>query len=206
MTAPRLDVHRPPLRPAGNLLRVTAAVAALSVPLALASYVLQVATGAGQCSPQPECQELILPEVYSPFVLSTTVVAELVLVGCYLALATARGRLTRDAARRALPAALGVVFLAVAGLAGWLEAPTNHPGDAPVGTGYLILLGLWLLAPVVLYGVHRGDRGAPIPVALALVPTAFVSIGALPKVPFAALPAVMLAVAVVAIAIVRRRR
>lgn len=189
-----------------NLLRVTAAVAALSVPLALASYGLQVATGVGQCSPQPECQEQILPEVYSAFVLSATVVAELVLIGCYLALATARGRLVRDAALRTLPAVLGLVILAVAGLVGWLEAPTNHPGDAPVGIGYLILLGLWLLAPLVLYGVHRGDQRAPIPVALALVPTVFVGLGALPKVPLAGLPPVMLLIAVVAIALVRRRR
>jgi hypothetical protein len=190
----------------GNLFRVAAGVAALSVPLALAAYVLQVATGVGQCSPQPECQEQILPEVYSAFVLSTTVVAELGLVGCYLALATAHGRLVRDAALRALPAVLGVVILAVAGLVGWLEAPTNHPGDAPIRPGYLVLLGLWLLAPLVLYGVHRGDQRAPIPVALALVPTAFVSIGALPKVPLAGLPAVMLIMAVVAIAIARRRQ
>ncbi|MET9275054.1 hypothetical protein [Kribbella sp. NPDC003557] len=206
MTVLRLDVDRPPPRPAGNLFRVAAAVAALSVPLALASYVLQVATGAGQCSPQPECQELILPEVFSAFVLSTTVGAEFVLVGCYVALATARGRLARGAALRALPAVLGVVILAVAGLVGWLEKPSNHPGDAPVGTGYLILLGLWVLAPLVLYGVHRGDRGAPIPTALALVPTAFVSVGALPKVPLAGLPPVMLVLAVVTVALVRPRR
>ena len=205
VTAPHLDLHRLPTQRAGNLLRVTAAVAALSVPLAIASYVLQVATGAGRCRPWPECEELILPEVRTAFVLSTTAAAELVLIGCCLGLAMARGGVKRDAARRTFRTAIGVVVLAVAGLTGWLEAPTNHPGETSVGPGYLILLSLWLLAPLVLYGVHRGDRGASIPVALALLPTAFVSIGALPKVPLAGLPPAMLLIAAITVSIVRRR-
>ncbi|MGW7682670.1 hypothetical protein ACWGID_18160 [Kribbella sp. NPDC054772] len=205
MTATPLDLGRPVGRPAGHLFRVTAVVVALSIPLAIASYVLQIATHAGRCRPWPECEELILPEVYTAFVLGTTAGVELLLIGGYLVLATARGRLARSVAFRAVPTAIGVVVLAVVGLGGWLEAPTNHGGSSP-GKGYLILLGLWLLAPLVLYGVHRGDRSAVIPVALGLLPTAFVSMGALPKVPPAALPPVMLVIAVVSVAIVRRSR
>ncbi|HET6738039.1 MAG TPA: hypothetical protein VFH76_03870 [Kribbella sp.] len=191
-------------RPAGNLYRVTAAVVALSVPLAVASYVLQLTTGLGRCRPYPDCQVLIAPDPYTGFILSTTAGAELALIGGYLLFATARGRLAQNAAVHTLPTVIGVVVLAVVGLGGWLDAPT-HRSAAPAAIGYRILLCLWLLAPLVLYRVHRGDRGAAIPVALALLPTVFVSMFAFPKVPLAALPPVMLAAAVVTIVIVRRR-
>lgn len=204
-TAPPLAPRRSPDKPVGKLFRITAAVAALSVPLTIASYVLQVATGAGRCRPQPECQVHILPDVYTAFVLGTAAGAELLLIGCCLVLAIARGRLARGAALHAVPTVVGAVVLAVAGLAGWLEAPNRHGGDS-VGIGYLILLGLWLIAPLVLYGVHRGDRGASMPVALGLLPTALFSMVALPKVPLAAMPPVMLVFAVITVAILRRRR
>jgi hypothetical protein len=204
VTVPSLDFRLPPPGPAGKLLRVTAVVAGLSVPLAMASYVLQVATGVGRCRPWPGCEELILPEVHTGFVLSTTAGAELALIGCCLGLATARGKVPRGAALHELPPAIGVAILAVVGLGGWLEAPSHHAGASP-GVGYLILLGLWLLAPLVLHGVHRADRGALIPVTLGLLPTAFVSIGALPKVPLAALPPIMLATAITTVAIARRQ-
>lgn len=191
-------------RQAGNLYRVTAAVVALSVPLAVASYVLQLTTGLGRCRPYPDCQVLPAPDPYTGFILSTTAGAELALIGGYVLLAVARGRLTRDAALHALPTAIAVVVLAIVGLGGWLDAPT-HRSAAPAGIGVLILLGLWLLAPLVLYRVQRGDRGAAIPVALALLPTVFVNVFALPRVPLAALPPVMLAAAVITVALVRRR-
>lgn len=87
---------------------------------------------------------------------------ELAAIGCYLAVTAVRGTLQVRDAQRWLPIAVALLVLAV----GPMELDDDN------GTLLFASFAVWFVAPLVLYGVHRGDAGATIPVILALTPTA----------------------------------
>ncbi|TCC38333.1 hypothetical protein [Kribbella speibonae] len=206
MTAPHLDLRRRPAKPAGNLFRVTAAVSFLSLPLFWAVYELYPRSGVDPCP--EDAQEVCPPTLSEPVnelaVLLVVACVELLVIGGYLAFAAARRSLDLRSGLRWSPIAVTIVALAVGGF-GWLIEGDDLRRLDSLELALLLLFAVWLLTPLVLYGVHRGDRRAVIPVVLALAPTgagaAFVATDS----PLAALPAVMLVVAVLTVLVVRRR-
>ncbi|MET9275053.1 hypothetical protein [Kribbella sp. NPDC003557] len=133
--------------------------------------------------------------------------AELAVIACYLVLAAARRTLDLRAGLRWSPAALAVVALAV-GSFGWLMDNGAGLSFNAAELIFLILLGAWLLTPLILRVVQRGDRRAVVPVVIGLAPTALgnaLLINNDPLVVPMALPATMLVVGVITV-MVRRRR
>ncbi|MGW7682671.1 hypothetical protein ACWGID_18165 [Kribbella sp. NPDC054772] len=208
MTAERLDLHRPVRKPAGNLFRVTAAVSVLSLPLLLAADLWLPLPDYDVCYDDEPCPSLdtITGSSTAWILLLITAGTQLVILGCYIAVALRRRTLDLPAVRRWLPTAIAVIALALGGL-GWLISAIGlNPKPGQVVT-YLVLLALWLLAPLVLYDVQRGDPRAVIPVTLALLPTVgLTTISALDFGAFAALPVVMLLIALATVVIARRRQ
>ncbi|RZT26946.1 hypothetical protein EV649_0694 [Kribbella sp. VKM Ac-2569] len=210
MTAQRLDLRRPPTRPAaGNLFRVTAAVSFLSIPLLWVAYLVvppeEIPCQDHACPPSVD----VVRRTVEPWVVVVAAAgAELVVIACYLVLAAARGTLDLRTGLRWSPTAVAIVALSV-GSFGWLM--DNGAGlsfDAAELT-FLLLLAAWLLTPLVLYAVHRGDRRAVLPVVVGLAPTALgnaVLIANDPLVAPMGLPAIMLVVGVITVLVVRRRR
>jgi hypothetical protein len=201
-----VDLRRPPERAAGNLYRVTAALALLSFPLFWAVYWVLPVSAPYNCAQQPCPQSMdSMPAPTALNLIVPTAAIELVVLAVYLAIATRRQPLDPRARLRWLPASLVVVALATGGFS-WLVDDVGLDvevlGDS--GPGYLVLLGLWLLTPLVTYAVRRGDRRAAIPVLIGLVPTAVCSIFIVDKYPIAALPFVMI-VASLPVALVTRR-
>lgn len=168
VTAPRLDLRRPARKkPAGNLFRVTGAVSFLT--LALFWVVAQLlpesysdpcpGESAGvACPPLPAVEGGVVSDLQ---VFLATAGVELAVIAGYLVLAVVRQRTEPGAALRWSPAAVAIVALAVTGFAGILSDDSWSP--------YFVL---WIVTPLVLYDVYRGDPGAVIPVVLGLAPTA----------------------------------
>lgn len=209
MTAPHLDLRRRPAKPAGNLFRVTAAAGFLTLPLLWAAYVLSPPTGPGPCPADarevcPPSVDTVGGSVNELVLLSATACLELAVIGCYLVWATTHRTLDLRAGLRWSPLAVMIVALAVGGF-GWLIDEGYLNGIDSVGFGLVLLLVLWLLAPLALYGVHRADRRAVLPVALGLAPTAAWNALVVTEDPLGALPPAMLVVAVVTVVVVRRR-
>ncbi|TCC05702.1 hypothetical protein [Kribbella soli] len=211
MTAPRLDLRRRPTKPAGNLFRVTAAVSFLSLLVLWAAYEWWPSPGFESChrtaggEPCPPSVDSIGSALDPPQLILVTAVVELVAIGCYLALAAARRTLDLRTGLRWSPVAVAVIALAVGGF-GWLMDGGDLNSFGSVAPGFVLLFALWLLTPLVLYGIHRGDRGAVIPVAIGLAPTAACNAVVVQDDPAGALPAVMLVVAVLTVVVVRRRQ
>ena len=212
MSAPRISLRRRTPRPAGNLYRVTAAVTFVTLLLFWLLDELLASTAPDPCASVPRgavCEPVPALDRSdgSPTGLQLflwTLAAELVVIACYLVLALARRTVDPRAALRWSPAAIALVLLAVGGF-GWLfDRRGNMIGLDAVSVGYLVVYGCWLLAPVVLYDVYRGDRAAVVPVAIGLAPTAVIN--ALFLESFTALPAVMLLVAVATVVVVHLRQ
>lgn len=211
MSAPRISLRRPVGKPAGNLYRVTAAVTFVTLPLFWLLDELLATTAPDPCANLPRgavCEPVPALDRSdgSPGGLQLflwTIAAELIVIACYLVLALVRRTLDLRAALRWSPAAVALLVLAVGGF-GWLfDRRGNLIGFDAVSVGYLVLFAGWLLAPVILYDVYRGDRAAVVPVAIGLAPTAVVN--ALFQESFTALPAVMLLVAVATVGFVHLR-
>ncbi|NIK60721.1 hypothetical protein [Kribbella shirazensis] len=210
MTAQPLDLHRPPTRPAaGNLFRVTAAVSFLSIPLLYVAYLVvppdEIPCQDHACPPSadvvgraPEPSDVVLAAAG----------AELLVIACYLVLAAARRTLDLRTGLRWSPAAVAIVALAV-GSFGWLMDNGAGLSFDAAEVAFLLLLGSWLLTPLVLYAVHRGDRRAVVPVVIGLAPTALGNAFLIANDPLVvpmALPALMLVAGVITVLAVRRRR
>lgn len=210
MTAPGLDLRRQPTRPAGNLFRVTAAVTFVSLPLLWVAYWVYPLPKLDSCPPdaQEACPATVTVggSVEAVGRLLPVAVVQLVLIGCYVALTAVRRTLDLRTSLRWAPTTVAVVALAIGGFS-WLadEVDLDLDDFGTVGLGYLLLLALWLLTPLVLYVVHRGDRRAVLPVFIGLAPTAASGLFELEDSPLAALPSVMLVIAVIIVTIVRRR-
>ncbi|WP_350277296.1 hypothetical protein [Kribbella sp. HUAS MG21] len=208
MTAP-LDLRRAPARPAvGNLFRVTAGVSLLSIPLLWVAHLLVPARAIPcQDHPCPPSLDVIRDPEPIDAVLAAVGVELVVILG-YLVLAAARRTLDLRTGLRWLPVAVVIVVLAV-GSFGWLlEAGAGRSYDASELT-FLILLGAWVLMPLILYVVHRADPRAVVPVIIGLAPTALgnaLLINNDPLVVPMALPAIMLVVGVITVLVMRRRR
>lgn len=210
MTAQRLDLRPPPTRPdAGNLFRVTAAVSFLSIPLLWAAYYVvppkDIPCLDHACPPSVE----VVRRTVEPW---TVVVGaagvELAVIAGYLVLAAARRTLDLRTGLRWSPVAVAVVALA-AGSFGWLMDNGAGLSFDAAETTFLLLLAAWLLTPLILYAVHRGDRRAVLLVVIGLAPTAVgnaVLIENDPLVVPMALPAIMLVIGVITVRVVRRRR
>ncbi len=212
VTAPRLSLRRPVGKPAGNLYRVTAAVIFVTVLLFWLLDELLATTAPDPCANLPRgavCEPVPALDRSdgSPTGLQLflcTIAVELLVIACYLVLALARRTIDPRAALRWSPTAVALVLLATGGF-GWLfDRSGNTIGLDAVSVGYLVLFACWLLTPLVLYDVYRGDRAAVVPVALGLAPTAVIN--ALFQDATTALPAVMLVVAVVTVVVVHLRR
>lgn len=209
MTAPHLDLRRRPTKPAGNLFRVTAAVSFLSFPLVWEAYLLfplaelESCTGDGN-APCPLSLDTGRGFLHELGPLLATACVELVVIACYLAWATARRTLDLRTGLRWSPIAIVIVALAVGGF-GWLIDGGDLSGPDAVEPGLVLLFALWLFTPLAVYGVHRGDRRAVIPVVIGLAPTAAVNAYVVPEAPIGTFPAVMLVVAVLTVVVVRRR-
>ncbi|WP_327633631.1 hypothetical protein OHB24_26960 [Kribbella sp. NBC_00482] len=209
MTAPSLDLRRRPTRAAGNLFRVTAAVSFLTLPLLWAVYLLRPLAEPDSCPPDareacPPSLDTVGGSVNELVLLLATACLELMAIACYLAWAAARRNLDLRSGLRWSPLAITIVALAVGGF-GWLIDEGDLNGIDSVALGLLLLFALWLFTPLALYGVHRGDRRAVIPVVVGLAPTAVCNAIVVPDAPVGALPAVMLVVSAVVVVIVRRR-
>jgi hypothetical protein len=211
VSAQQLDLRRPPTRRPGNLFHVTAAVSFLSIPLLYVAY-LVVPPERIPCQDHacpPSADEVGVGRAPEPWeVVLAAASAELVVIACYLALAVARGTLDLRTGLRWSPAAVAVVALAV-GSFGWLMDNGAGLSFDSAELTFLLLLGSWLLTPLVLHVVHRGDRRAVIPVVIGLAPTALgnaLLINNDPLVVPMALPATMLVVGVITVLVVRRRR
>ena len=211
MTTMRLDLRRPAPKRAGNLFRVTAAVSFLSLPLLWVVYLLYPLPQLDSCrrveggEPCPPSIDRVGRSVDELDLFLATVGVELIAIGCYLALATARGSLEWRTGLRWSPVAGAVVALAVGGF-GPLIDDGDLNGVESVRLGFLLLFALWLLTPLVLYCVYRADRHAAVPVAVGLAPTAATNALVIPDDPVAALPAVMLVAGVLTLLVVRRRK
>ena len=209
VTAERLDLRRSPTRGAGNLFRVTAVVSFLSIPLLWVAY-LVVPSEHLPCQDHacPPSSDVVRRSAEPSDLVLAAAGAELVVIACYLALAALRRRLDLRTGLRWSPAAVAIVALAV-GSFGWLLDNGAGLSFDPAEVVFLLLLASWLLMPLVLYVVHRGDRRAVIPVVVGLAPTAVgnaLLIANDPLVVPMALPAIMLTVGVITVLVVRRRR
>jgi hypothetical protein len=204
-----LDLRRPPTRPAGNLFRVTAAVSFLSIPLIWAASVV-VPPEEIPCldHPCPPSLDVVGRSAEPVDIILAAAAAELVVIAGYLALAAARGTLDLRAGLRWSPAAVAIVALAV-GSWGWLLENGAGRSFNAAELAFLILLASWLLTPLILYVVHRGDRRAVVPVVIGLTPTALGTALLVPNDPLVvpmALPAIMLVAGVITVLAVRRRQ
>ncbi|WP_328998542.1 hypothetical protein OHA18_29320 [Kribbella sp. NBC_00709] len=212
MTDPRLDLRRPVPRPAGNLFRVTAVVSFLSLPLIWAAFLWLPGLFAGGddgdwCQDGNAC---VAPDDGSTnsidglYLIVAAACVELAVIGCYLAVAASHRGLGLRARLHGLPTAVAIVVLAVGGFAWLLVAEgTELVGSAGIG---ILLFAFWLFTPLVLYRVHRADRRAVIPVAIGLAPTAACNAYVALDFLIAALPAVMLVVAIGTVVVVRLRQ
>lgn len=199
-------------KPAGNLYRVTAAVTFVTLPLLWLLDELLATTAPDPCADLPRgaiCEPVpaLDRSTGSPTGLQLflwTIAVELLVIACYLILALVRRTIDLRAAVRWSPTAVALVLLAVGGL-GWLFDRRGNPiGLGTVSLAYLVLFACWLLAPVILYDVYRGDRAATTPAAIGLAPTAVLN--ALFQNATTALPGVMLLVAIAAVAVGHLRR
>ncbi|MFD7158726.1 hypothetical protein ACFV9C_29285 [Kribbella sp. NPDC059898] len=211
MSAPRISLRRPAAgRPAGNLYRVTAAVTFVTVLLFWLLDELLATTAPDPCANVPRGTVCAPPPALdrsdgSPTglqLLLWTIAVEVLVIACYLALAIVRRTIDVRAALRWSPAAVMLVVLAVGGF-GWLFGNT-WTLSGTVGVGYLILFACWLLTPLVLYDVYRGDRAAVVPAAIGLAPT--VVLNAAFQEWTTSLPAVMLVIALATVAFLHLRR
>lgn len=202
MTGQPLDLRRHTARrPAGALLRVAAAIAALTVPSVLVLTVWPPFGSTG-CRGDRAVDETGVPvpcvdsvrtsadEIFWAIVITGLV--QLAILGGYVAL------------RRSstppcwLPVALGIVALSLGAV-----VPLS---DATTSIWVWPLYALWLAAPLILYYAQRGDPGAIIPIFLALAVSCAVGLldgaGGAP-------PAIMLFVSALLLgiryAVVRRR-
>lgn len=209
MTAPRPDLRRPPTTPAaGGLFRVTAAVSFLSIPLLYVAH-LVVPPERTPCQDHacPPSADVVGRAPEPSDVVLAAAGAELVVIACYLVLAAARGTLDLRTGLRWSPAAVAIVALAV-GSFGWLMDNGAGLSFDAAEVAFLVLLGAWLLTPLILYAVHRADPRAVIPVVVGLAPTALgnaLLINNDPLVVPMALPVVMLTAGVITVLVVRRR-
>ncbi|TCC33619.1 hypothetical protein [Kribbella sindirgiensis] len=209
MTDPRLDLDRRPVRPVGNLFRVTAAASVLTLPLFWGLRVVLPNSVEVNCvvQPCPPSVDSMGMSVSSAAVLVITAAVELVVIAAYLARAAARRTLDLRTGLRWSPAAVAAVALATGGFSWLLNESQVDLGDlGSTGFGYLLLLALWLLTPLVLYVVDRGDRRAVLPVSIGLAPTAVAGLFALEDSPIAALPTAMLIIALTTVLLLRRRQ
>ncbi|TDW94338.1 hypothetical protein EV137_1642 [Kribbella pratensis] len=210
MTATLTDLRRRPAKPAGSLFRVTAAVSFLTLLVLWAVYEWWPSPEFESChrtaggEPCPPSVDSVGSALDPPYLILVTALVELVAIGGYLALAAARRTLDLRTGLRWSPAAVAVVALAVGGF-GWMMDGGDLNGLDSVAPGFLLLFAGWLLTPLVLYGVHRGDRGAVILVVIGLAPTAVCNAMLVQDYPAGALPGVMLVVSTVVVVIVRRR-
>ncbi|TCC23616.1 hypothetical protein [Kribbella speibonae] len=212
MTGPRLNLRRPPPKPAGDLFRVTAAVSFLTLPLLWAAKVILPPLGQGPCPRGAYCPAEVLGPTDPLGLVVAAAVAEFVVIGCYLALASTRRTLDLRTGLRWFPVAAAVVALAV-GFFGWLMDTSSRldedldlrEGSSSTESAFALLLFLWLLTPVILYGVHRGDRSAVVPVVIGLAPTAVCGVLLISEHLLNPLPAIMLVVGVLTALLVRRR-
>ena len=189
MTGQRFDLRRPIDRPAGGLFRASAASAALTFPL------LWLFTAWAPFGPEP-CIRVCpgsIPEYDDVFfAIPSTAVVELVVVGVYLAVVLLRRTADADILRW-LPVSVGVVVLAVAPLPPLSSADSELLAPLPL---------LWILVPLVLYFVNRGDDGAAKWVLLALAPSCVMGALVVQENALAALPAgLLVATAVAAVGI-----
>ncbi|MFG1812558.1 hypothetical protein ACGFIF_02240 [Kribbella sp. NPDC049174] len=171
MSGPPLDLRRRTRHPAAGLFRATAVVAALTLPLV---WVLTAWAPFGpvRCGrelgsdgiPVP-CPDSIRPYDALFRAILATGAAELVAIGIYLVVALPRSTAPASAVLRQLPLSAGVIALALGPYA-----------VATEGTGLLTpLFLLWILAPLIVYGVHRADARSAVIVLLALLPSGVVS-------------------------------
>lgn len=208
VTAP-LNLRRSPTKPAaGNLFRVTAVVSFVSIPLLWLAY-LVVPPERIPCQdhPCPPSIDVVRRSAEPLDIVLAAAGAELAVIACYLVLAAARRTLDLRAGLRWSPAAVAVVALAV-GSFGWLMDNGAGLSFNAAELIFLILLGAWLLTPLILHVVHRGDRRAVVPVVIGLAPTALCNallINNDPLVVPMALPATMLVVGVITVRVLRRR-
>jgi len=166
--SPPLDLRRRTRPPAAGLLRFTAVVAALTLPLVVGLSIWKP-FGPEPCGGTLDANGFPVPctEVINPFdvIFRATVAAgciELVAIGIYLAVTLPRTTATPGAVLRWLPVSASVVALALGGF-------------SVVSRGGALAWFLWLIAPLIFYGVHRADPTAVVPVLLGLLPSAVVS-------------------------------
>ncbi|WP_344198073.1 hypothetical protein [Kribbella karoonensis] len=210
MSAPRISLRRAVPRPAGYLYRVTAAVTFVTLLLVWLLDELLATTAPDPCENVPRgtvCEPppaLDRSDGYTSGLelFLWTIAVELLVIACYLGLALARRTIDLRAALRWSPAAVMLVLLAVGGFGWVLDDSRTLSGS--LGIGYLILFGCWLLTPLVLYDVYRGDRAAVVPVAIGLAPTAVLNAAFQDWT--TSLPAVMLVVAIATVVVVHLRR
>ncbi|MEU8225274.1 hypothetical protein [Kribbella sp. NPDC048915] len=187
---------------------MTAAVSALSIALLVLAW--QIVPGQ-----PPDCMDAPCPPsvdrhsgpVEPLHGVLAAVGMELVVIGWYLIYAVAARTLDLRAVMRWAPVTVAVVVLAVASF-GWLLENGAGKSYDPAELGFLIVLGAWLLVPLLLYVVHRGDRTGALLVAAGLAPTALGNALLIRNDPLGfpmAIPAVMLAIGVGTLLIVRRR-
>jgi hypothetical protein len=193
MTAPRLNLTRPTQKPAANLFRVTAVVAALTLPLLWLWHLWTPLPSGSNCSPQDYCPAVEVVDAPLTAFLGWTTLVELAVVVGYLAVAGLRGTLRLRTGLRWLPIALSILVLALGGFVALMDT-----------AGPSALFAVWLATPAILFGVHRGDRRAVLPVLLGLAPTAISCATLVTEVWLAGLPVAVLIACAIGWAVSRR--
>jgi hypothetical protein len=182
---PRLDLRRRTRHPAAGLLRVTAAVAASSLPLVLVFAAWQP-FGPGRCGGDVDSAGFPVPctDVIEPYnAIFRAVVAtgclQVLAIGIYLVIALPRTTASTGAVLRWAPMSVAVIAMALSAFAG-----ATHGALVP---GFV----LWLIAPLIFDRIHRADARSAVLLLLALLPSAVVSAIFVLESPFYALPAAM---------------
>jgi hypothetical protein len=183
-------------------------VSALSIPLLVLAYQV-VPGGPVDCmdAPCPPSLDSGGGPVEALDAVLATVGAEVLVIAAYLIYAVACRTLALRAVARWAPAAVAVVALAVASFGWLLENGAGKTYD-PAELAFLIVLCAWVLVPLLLYVVHRGDRTGALLVAGGLAPTALGNALLIRNDPLGfpmTIPAIMLAIGVAVLLIVRRR-